>query len=94
MALPESVRLYSLFQKGKYSGQLKSICYTEFIKVTAILRPIEKLNMTQTDLRKSFGKDKVTMIKGLKTIFENNYHSPNKELLNSLMSDQSSVFGT
>ena len=34
------------------------------------------------------------MIKGLKTIFENNYQSPNKELLDSLMSDKSSVFGS
>ena len=33
------------------------------------------------------------MIKGLKTIFENNYKSVNRDLLNSLMHDQSSVFG-
>ena len=33
------------------------------------------------------------MIKGLKTIFENNYKSVNRDLLNSLMHDQSTVFG-
>ena len=33
------------------------------------------------------------MIKGLKTIFENNYKNANKDLLNSLMHDESSVFG-
>ena len=44
-------------------------------------------------MKKPNGQANVTMIKGLKTIFENNYKSVNRDLLNSLMHDQSSVFG-
>ena len=44
-------------------------------------------------MKKPSGQANVTMIKGLKTIFENNYKSVNRDLLNSLMHDQSSVFG-
>ena len=44
-------------------------------------------------MKRSSGQTNVTMIKGLKTIFENNYKSVNRDLLDSLKNDQSSVFG-
>ena len=45
LTLPESVRLYSLFHKGK-SFDMNPICLLlEVIKVTAILKPIDRINI-------------------------------------------------